>query len=165
MEEREFVLEIARALSELRSTSPDELGRVGRPRGWLVVQRVSGLWEMGERYPIVLDTIVQPPIVLCPFLGTEEVARSERRRVLRESYESMRRVLLEVLGDSCVSLEWSASAWAATIWERECVSLSVEEASYEGEAPFLAVVCEEKRAHSAPPSVGLSARLSSQAGT
>ncbi len=156
IDEGSVVVDIASVLLTLRVLSPEELRRVAHDRGWRFSSLVSGIWEAGDRYPVALDSSMQPPIILCPFLGTDESPRLERRKMLRSSFDAMLARMRGQIGPEAVLLTWAKDDWAAAIWRGPHVLLSMEETNYENETPFLALACVDSSG--VLPAEGLTAR-------
>jgi hypothetical protein len=156
----EYTVEIAQALLELPSLSPEAFQGLAARQRWSISEGPPRLWEAGATYPVVLDHAVERPIIVCPLIGTDEVGRREARAFLRGEYAKAVTFMSAVLGPPAESFEWSAERWAASIWSgKHGVVVSLEETGYEGEElPFLILACDLKDAEAVALRDGWTAR-------
>jgi len=138
----------------------DGLKLAAADAGWRVSVLMAGVFEAEAPYPVVLDTTITPPIIVCPFWGVEGCSRSEWRRRLRVGFDAAIEEVTSSIDSPKAKGEWGTASWAYAFWLGSEVVVSLEETNYEdSRVPFLAVACATRKVWSQDQHRGLTARL------
>ncbi|HKY35210.1 MAG TPA: hypothetical protein VJN18_04670 [Polyangiaceae bacterium] len=152
------IADIVKALLQLSDLSVAEFERACVARAWAISKPMQGLVEAAASYPVILDTIIAPPLVLCPFWSVEDYPRAQWRERLRASFEQALREVVADFREPDDRGEWGRGAWAFAGWLGGAVVVSVEETNYEdARVPFLVLACSSRDSEKQIPG-GLTAR-------
>lgn len=150
---------IVKALREMTEMSVPEFERLARENSWSLARPVDGLVEAQADYPVIFDSIIRPPIILCPFWSAEDHPRMEWRKELRTQFEQVLQEISVEYRSPDDHREWGKASWAYAIWSGKGVVVSVEETNYEdARVPLLVVACSSHQVHESEPMRGLTAR-------
>lgn len=150
---------IMKALGEMAEISVPEFERLAQENSWSLARPVDGLVEAQADYPVVFDSIIQPPIILCPFWSAEDHPRPEWRKELRARFEQVLEEVSAEYRSADDHREWGKASWAYALWSGRGVVVSVEETNYEdARVPLLVVACSSREGYESEPPRGLTAR-------
>src|SRR5262249_15857169 len=143
-----YVAEIAKTLLGLADLSEAEFQRIAMSKGWPLSKGPEGLWEARAPYPVVLDRVELPPIILCPLIGTEDISRATAREFIHTKNVSATSLLSDAIGPPEQSFTWAPQKWGVSIWSGNGgVAVSLEETDYEVQGlPLLVIACDVKDA-------------------
>jgi hypothetical protein len=121
---------------------------------------MDGVLEAEATYPVILDTTISPPIIVCPFWGVEEYSRSEWRERLRVGFDAAIDEVTKSIAPPNLKGEWGAASWKYALWLGDEVVVALEETNYEeARVPFLVIACTPRSAWAEDQHRGLTARL------